>query len=151
MKNKSGSRLGRFFGRIVKPREWGDTSRLMTFTQYIGQLFKTLFIPQKQAGGETFEAATSRLQLTEEALLARQNALYRWSLAMCGCAFLIFIYAIYHLIFGTLHAFILSLVIMCIALTMAFRYHFWFFQLKQRKLGCTLKEWFKQGLLGEKS
>jgi len=27
-------------------------------------------------------------------------------------------------------------------LTQAFRYHFWLFQLRNRKLGCTLSEWW---------
>ena len=37
-----------------------------------------------------------------------------------------------------------------IALVLAFRYHFWYFQMKQHKLGCTFNEWYRQGLLGEK-
>jgi intracellular multiplication protein IcmV len=51
---------------------------------------------------------------------------------------------------GSIKAFIVSLVVTLIALILAYRYHFWYFQMKQRKLGCTFSEWYKQGLFGEK-
>jgi intracellular multiplication protein IcmV len=63
-------------------------------------------------------------------------------------AFLIFFYDMYLFIVGGYLGGLLGLVLMLIALTLAFRYHFWYFQIKHRKLNCSLKEWYKQGLKG---
>lgn len=36
-----------------------------------------------------------------------------------------------------------SFIFMCVMLSLAFRYHFWLFQLKQQRLGCSIAEWFQ--------
>jgi hypothetical protein len=37
---------------------------------------------------------------------------------------------------------LLGLAALMVCLAQAFRYHFWLFQLRKGKLGCTLREWF---------
>ena len=66
-------------------------------------------------------------------------------------ACLIFVYAGYQFFYGSIKAFIVSLVVMLIALVLAFRYHFWYFQIKQRKLGCTFNEWYRRINRGERN
>jgi intracellular multiplication protein IcmV len=56
----------------------------------------------------------------------------------------------YQLFYGSYQAAIVSFIILWIALVLAFRYHFWYFQIKNRKLGCTVYEWYR-GLLGDKN
>lgn len=150
MKNKSGSRVKRVFTRIFNLRSWADWDRMKAFTLYLYEGFKRMFIPQKVEGGESFEAAKKRLNLSDNDLLARQKGLLRLSIAMVVIAFLLFSYTIYLLVIGGYAASIISLVVMLIALVLAFRYHFWYFQIKEHKLGCTIQEWFKQGLMGGK-
>jgi len=150
MKNKQGSRIVNVFSRIFNVRAWIDFDRTKSFTFYLVNGFKKMFVPQKNEGGETFEEAMSRLNISEKELEDKKSALYRLSLLMCAAAIGIFGYAIYHIIYGSYRAVIISLVVTMIALALAFRYHFWYFQIKERKLGCTMQEWYRKGLLGEK-
>lgn len=150
MKNKSGSRIGRVLSRILNVRSWVDWDRMKLFTRYLIDGFKKFFVPQKREKGESFEAATKRLKLNESELVARQAGLLRLSILMVVIAFLLLAYSVYLFLIGGYRGGVVGIVVMLIALVLAFRYHFWYFQIKERKLGCTIQEWFKQGLMGEK-
>lgn len=151
MKKKSGSRIVRVLSRIFQVRTWFDWERVKGFTLYLGNGIKRLFIPQQVTKVESFDAAMTRLRISNADLLLKQKALFRLSMVMVCAASLILIYAGYHLYHGAYKATIISLVVMLIALVLAFRYHFWYFQIKQRKLGCSFQEWFQHGLMGEKN
>ncbi|HBI22042.1 MAG TPA: type IV secretion protein IcmV [Legionella sp.] len=112
-------------------------------------VFSTYFVPQERAPAETFAEAQERLQLTADDLLNRKKALFRSSLLMIFIAGLILIYILYNLFHAHFLAAGMSLIALSIALVLAFRYHFWYFQIKKQKLGCTLREWFQQGLMGK--
>lgn len=144
MKNKSSSRIGRILVSLFNIRAWFDWDRMKGFTRYLMNGIKRFFVAQKPTETETFEEAKKRLKLTEKALLSRQKGLLRVSLLMVFFAFLLFCYALYHFYYVQILGGALSLVVMTIALTLAFRYHFWYFQIKERKLGCTVNEWFEQ-------
>lgn len=150
MKKKSGSRIVRVFKRIINVRSWSDWDRLTTFTAYIGNGVKRLFVPVKEAKPDSFDEALQKFHVSEGELIAKQKALFRLCLIMLGMAVLIFIYASFHLFYGTYRAAIISYVVMMIALALSFRYHFWYFQMKTRRLGCTFKQWWRQGIMGEK-
>jgi intracellular multiplication protein IcmV len=150
MKKKPGARTVNVFGRIFNVRTWVDFERMKSFTVYLAHGFRKMFVPQQREGGETFEEAIVRMNLSEKDLQGRQSALYRLSLLMCVAAIFIFAYGMYHLYYGGYRATIISLAVMLIALSLAFRYHFWYFQIKERKLGCTLQEWYRKGLMGGK-
>lgn len=138
------------FKRVINIRSWLDWDRLRSSTRYIGTTIKNMFVPQKAEGSESFNEAISTLKLSEEDLTAKQNSLYRLSMVMLSIALIIFMYSGYQLYVVHIKASLVSLIVMMIALALAFRYHFWYFQIKKRKLGCTFKEWYRQGLLGEK-
>ena len=151
MKNKPRSRIARVFTRIINIRFWFDWDRMRSFSLFLVSGFKRLFIPQKNPSKpETFAQAQKHYHLNDADLLIKQNALFRLSMVMVTAALLIFIYSGYHFFYGTYKAAFVSLVVMMLALVLAFRYHFWYFQIKNRKLGCTFTQWYRQGLLGEK-
>lgn len=152
MKKKSGSRIIRFFSRIINIRRWLDWDRTKSFTIALKNAIKFLFVPQQVSttSTESFEAAVNKLNLSEEDLLVKQKSLFRLSWLMLVLGVLIFIYSLYQLFYGSFKAFSVGLVVTCIAFTLAFRYHFWYFQIKHKKLGCTFNEWYRQGFLGEK-
>jgi intracellular multiplication protein IcmV len=153
MKNKSGSRIGRLISRVLNVRSWLDWDRMKSFTFYLIDGFKKFFIPQKPNGknGESFQAAKKRLNLSDSDIMARQIGLLRLSILMILIAVLIFVYSVYLLVVGAYTGGVVALVVTLIAVVLAFRYHFWYFQIRERKLGCTIQEWFKQGLMGDKS
>ncbi len=151
MKSKSKSNTKRLFKRVVNPRAWSDFDRVRAGQRYIVGVCKTYFVPQAPVRGPTedFTEAKTRLHLTDEMLQNRKNALLRLTLLMLFIASLLFIYILYNLFNAHFLAAGLSTVVLSIALVLAFRYHFWYFQIKQQKLGCTLSEWFQQGLMGK--
>lgn len=151
MKNKSGSRTKRLFNNLFRVRSWIDLDRIRAGQRYIATVCGTYLIPNKIRKTESFKAAQTRLKLTDEALLTRQKGLFRLSLIMLGMAILIFAYTLYNLFYGYYLAVLVSTVVMFLALVLAFRYHFWYFQIKHHKLGCSIYEWFSQGLMGAKN
>lgn len=150
MKRKSGSRVKHVFSNIINIQMWSDWPRMKSLTLYLTDSIKRFFVPQKKQVTETFAQAKIRLQLSDKELLARQKGLFRLSIMMLVMAFLLLCYAIYQFVFMNIMAGILSIIVMLIACVLAFRYHFWYFQMKSKTLGCTLTQWFKQGLLGDK-
>ncbi|KTC85191.1 type IVB secretion system protein IcmV [Legionella brunensis] len=151
MKIKKSTRIVTIFKRIFNVRAWLDFERLKACTSYIVAGFQKLFIPRQPKGQtESFEEAIAKMNLSEADLQAKKIALYRLSILMITAATCIFFYAAYHLYYGSYKAFIISLVLVLVALVLAFRYHFWYFQIKERKLGCSFNEWYRQGLKGDK-
>jgi intracellular multiplication protein IcmV len=147
---KKRSRIVKIITQIFNIRKWFDWDRMKAGTLYLGNGIKRLFVPQQKVGGESFDEAMKELNLSNDALLEKQKSLFRLSIVMVSAAVLILVYAVYMLFLGSIKAFIVSLVVTLIAVILAYRYHFWYFQMKQRKLGCTFSEWYRQGLFGEK-
>lgn len=131
-------------------RQWADYDRLKESSKGLKYTIKNLFIPAKPQHPESFEQAMQRLQLSESDIKAREREFYYLALLMFGLMLAAIGYMIYHI--ASLHIFgaIVSVAVVAVAASLAFRYHFWYFQTKQRKLGCSFKEWFTQGLLGRK-
>ena len=150
-KTKRNSSLRDMIKNVFKFRFWLDTDRLKGFSIYIQEMFSKLFVLQSQQADESFLVVKERLKLDDAALLKRQKKLFSLSLFMLFLAFLILGYIFYQAVYGSFVGVILSVVVMLIALALAFRYHFWYFQLKRKKLGCSLREWFSAGLFGGKT
>ncbi|AHE68202.1 type IVB secretion system protein IcmV [Legionella oakridgensis] len=150
MKRQSGSRIGNIVRSIFNIRGWADWDRVKGAAAYIGNGLKRLFVPQRGAPKVSFEEVKAQFNLTDGELLAKQKALFRLCLFMIFIAILLLAYAIYRCVLGHMLAFWLSLIVTFIALILAFRYHFWYFQIKERKLGCSVHEWFRQGIMGDK-
>lgn len=150
MKKQPKSRILNIFSRIFNVRTWLDFDRLKGFTLYLLNGLKRMFIPQPKQAKESFDEAIKRMNLSEKDLITKKQSLYRLSILMCFFAACIFVYAAYQVVFGGIKAVLLSLILICIALVLAFRYHFWYYQIKERKLGCSFYEWYKQGFWGEK-
>lgn len=150
MKNKSNLRIFIVFNRIINVRSWFDWDRTKSLSRYLLDGFKKFFVPQKVEERMSFEAVKKQLNLSDGELFQRQKGLLRLSILMLVIAFLIFVYDVYLFLVGGYLGGLLGLVIMLIALALAFRYHFWYFQIKERKLGCSIQEWYKQGLKGDK-
>lgn len=157
MKKKSGSRIVRVAVSIVNVPYWFDWARTKSSTAFLKSIMLRLFSIEKAnavndedanpALTESFDTAQKELNLSNADLLLREKALFRLSILMLTMASAIFIYSGYHFFEGNFRAGIISIIVMMIALSLAFRYHFWYYQIKHRKLGCSFDEWLKKGLL----
>ena len=138
----------RSVGKVAKPfvnfPHWMGWKQLSADSKGVVALAKSFFSLKKKKTirSETFDEAKSRLKLTEENLSARQKTFLQMAIAYLVMGLLLLAYTVYVIAEGTtISGVILSLILTLSAFAMSYREHLWYFQMKQRRLGCTFKEW----------
>lgn len=135
----------------INYKGWIDYERLVAGAQSIRAAASMFVIPSKKVvHSESLEHVMQRLHLTDKDIQERKQVflqLFVLMLIITGC---LLTYSTYLLIHQHFHGAIVSLALSLFTLGMFFRYHFWYFQLKQGKLGCDFMEWLKIGVLGLK-
>lgn len=135
---------------FFNPRAWLGYDALKDQTRTIWTIAKDAAAVPQPEHVETFEEAMVRLNIKEEDLKGIARDYFFYALFFLGLAVADFIYGLYLLFHH--HAFlglVLALAVCAFILVQAFRYHFWHFQIKNRKLGCTFEEW-KSGKISAK-
>ncbi len=123
--------------------KWVDYNQLKTTTTKILGIGAEVFRPEQADRTETFEHALERLNLTEVELNTRKTEFIRLMIIYSLVATLIFVYSLWIAVANkNIMGFFMGFCITIYALTHAFRYHFWIYQIKHRKLGCSVREWF---------
>src|SRR5579885_1056091 len=136
---------------FFNPAGWIDFDALKSQNQTIFSTIKALFSAPQPERQETFEEAMQRLGLTEEDV-TKTARVYRWyAVVFFLLGFIAFVYAFY-LLFGhyTITGWLLGLGASGLFLVQAFKYDFWSFQMRSRKLGLTVSEWTSSILGGGK-
>lgn len=154
------SRTRKLLESIFRIRVWLDVDRIVNITKDLFASASILFAPPKaqktsakSAANEqskAFDEAAHKFHINEKQIEAAQQALLNWSYFMVLVALAIVLLVVYYLSAGWWKASLLAAIGCGIALVLAFRYHFLSFQMRQRKLGCTFKEWLNEGLMGRK-
>lgn len=144
------SGLGRMIKPLVNVPKWMNTKQISKDASYIGQTAKDLFKVKHAQRQESFTEARERLQLTDQQLRQRYQEFRRLMLIFLVLGVGLAIYALWHWLAFNFFAGLLSTVVTGIALVQAFRFHFWMYQIKQQKLGCTFKAYFYAAILGRK-
>ena len=138
--------------RVVRsffnPRAWTSYDTMRDISQYLFDGFSRLFVLKKRGQTEELDEVMRKLSLNEKDIAERKKVFFRMTLLMGLISLLVFFYTMYHLLYANYHAVLLGSVVCFLSLALTFRYHFWYFQLRRRKLGCTFKEWLRLGLLG---
>ena len=119
-------------------------SELKQNTDYIKSFAQDLWA-EKGKTSETVESVSvEKLKLSDKQLFETKSTWQRLVVLFMVCAVLAILYAIFNLINGYYGSLIVSLALVVLFLAQTFKYHFWLFQLKQGKLGCTWQEWSQQ-------
>lgn len=149
---KKGSRSKRIALFFFNPRVWFSWDRMKSMNEFILTFVERFFVvkPKDEKKSDSFNHAVAKLELDAKGLQVKSLGLKRLSYALVAMAFFLFLYSLYQLCFGSLRGTLISLIEVGIALVLAFRYHFWHFQIEQRKLGCSIKDWFKNTFIGER-
>lgn len=136
-------------GKVVDTRvdRWMSWGYIRETTDRFKVLFLDIVIPKKASTSETFEEAMQRLELTEADLALRKKEFTRLFYFFIVLAVIILAYALFMAYRGSLVTALIAFCLSVYALSQAFRFHFWLFQLKHRKLGCTIKEWMNSSLI----
>lgn len=135
---------------FLNPTGWLDYGTLVERNKTIWSSLKGLFIIPESTRKETFEEAMVRLNLTEEDVKSTEANYRVFALIFFILGLLVFFYSFY-LVFahGTLTGFLLGVSASGVFFSQAFKYDFWSFQMRRRKLGATFEEW-KNSLLSDK-
>ena len=125
----------------IRVDKWMSLSYISETTNRFKGLLTEIVVPKKATYSETFEEAMLRLELTEADIMQRKKEFTRLCYFFVVLAIGVLGYALYLAFTGTMIAALIAFCLSFYAFTQAFRFHFWLFQLKHRKLGCTFKEW----------
>lgn len=141
-----------FFGSHFQFSRWMGYSDLKNNARGIKSLFKEL--SNQESGDflkETFEEAASRLNLTNDQIVQRTMHFLKLAIFYFIAAFLIFCYGLYLYFSKDYIGAFMCLPVFSVLLSFSFKEHFWYTQMKHRRLGFTAKEWFASLLKGSKS
>lgn len=145
-------RITGFLKRVSKPfvdvPTWMGAKQLAEMTRGVGESVKLLFLVKKPTSEESFTEALQRYNLTEEDVGQRIRAFVIFSIFWLGVSVAVLLYGIYLAGLGSWFGFLACLGISLISLAQAFYYHFWMFQMKQRRLGCSWREWWNASFSG---
>lgn len=136
-----------FDTRVDKWMSWDYISET---TGRIKDTVSDLATPQKAKYNETFEEAMIRLNLTESDIAQRKTEFTRLFYLFIFIGLAIIGYAIYLAYLGHFGGCLISFCLAGFCFANAFKWHFWLFQLRHRKLGCTVKEWLDGKVLEDK-
>lgn len=142
MFKKVGHGLAWAYKPAVNVKAWMGWDIIKVSSRYVYNLGKGLFVPQKAEYAETFEAALTRLNLTAADLQLRQKEFMHLFLVYGAIGLAIVIYSLYLFYMMNFMGGLLAIVVASLAFALAFRFHFWIFQIKHKKLGCSMREWW---------
>jgi intracellular multiplication protein IcmV len=137
---------------FFNPKGWLGFDTLKESSQGFTGIMRGVFgqrPPAAEGEPETFNEAMTRLGLTEEDIHRLQFTYFSYALLFFLMALGVIAYTIWLLIHLYLYSFIIGVAIVGLLLAQTFRFHFLYFQIKHRKLGCTFEEW-KSGKIQNK-
>lgn len=128
---------------FFNPLGWLGYNELKTYNRIIWGNLKNISTVEKPERTETFEEAMQRFDVTDAQVKRISDTYLLYAIFFVIVAAFAFAGAFIFLIgYGKFSGFILAMVCVAILLCYAFRFHFWHFQIKHRKLGCTFAEWW---------
>lgn len=127
---------------FFNPTEWADLDAVRNQNRTIWTIIKGMFIPDKPVNKETFEEAMKRMGLNDDDVKEALLSYSSYAIVLLIFGFAIVLFAFYLLFFHrSFQGWLLAMSASGLSFAMAFKYDFWAFQIRNRKLGCTLAEW----------
>ena len=125
-------------------KAWASWGLIKENAKTIGTFMDSLN-PEDQAkepAKETFEEAMKKYNLSENDVILRAKKHFRVALlcVIFGVAAFLWMFVLFFK--GMFLSGIVALAVSLLMCSYAFREHFYYFQMKQRRLNCTFKEWF---------
>ena len=137
---------------FINPTAWVDFTSIKQGLSALFGLFKAAFSrTEVPATVESFDDMLKRLNMTMEEADSIGNNYLTFAMIFVLAACVLLGFGIYLLTDKFFLGFLLSLGMTAVMLAQAFRFHFWYFQIKHRKLGCTFEEWRTGNLKDEGS
>lgn len=146
-KKKRSTRFGRFIKKRFDYKRWIALDEIKRSTSNIASMFTSLLTIQTPRRVETFEEAKKRLKLDDRAIEQRCQYLANRANVYLLMAFAVLAYALYLIVYcDVLAGGICTMLLIGPALALAFRDKFWVYQLRRRRLGCSVEDWFRDNV-----
>jgi intracellular multiplication protein IcmV len=129
---------GHFFSYRVD--KWISYQYLKSTLMHMIFIVKSLPKAERARTKESFEEAILRLELSPQDLARKAKQLHQWRMLFLGLAVGLLGYALYTFSQDNGMGTLMALALMLYAVSQSFRFHFWHYQLKNKRLGCTLRE-----------
>jgi intracellular multiplication protein IcmV len=136
---------------FFNPLGWLGYNELKTYNKIIWGNLKDASTIEKPERTETFDEAMQRFEVSDADLKKISETYLFYAIFFIFLAAFAFAGGFIFLIaYGKFSAFVLAMVCVSLLLCYAFRFHFWHFQIKHRKLGCTFSEWWNGNPVSDK-
>lgn len=144
---KIGGFIARVISRVINIK-WLNLSLISQSSKEIKRQAKSIFTVEKSKHeSESFTETCSRLNISEKQLLYKINSLYQLTWFFATSTLALVLYLLYNLFSGNILASMVNLGLCSATAGFTFKYHFWYFQMRKGKLGCSLSQWWDEGVL----
>lgn len=129
----------------LNPKRWLGLGQLKSQSKTVTSLVKDTFKSQKEGDGyqpTSFEDCMQHYDLTEAGLQKKMKTSQYMTYFCLGLSVLTFLYMFYQFLHTSLLGGLMCLVLTFVLWALAFREHFNLYQMRERRLGCSVKEWF---------
>lgn len=126
---------------FFNPSGWLDTETLSTSTATIWDVIKATTTPDTPLREESYQGALKRLKISDKEAQERGKTFTVYAYIFASLGALCILFSFYLLFYHTFFGWIIGLCAAALFFGQGFRFHFWAFQIKHRKLGCSFEEW----------
>lgn len=128
----------------INVKAWTSWDTVKANTKTIGDITKDLKAPDVRAPrkAETFETVVNKLGLSEVDVHARMRSHFFVAVVCTLLGMVSFFWMIFLFTKGMYLSGLMAFSVSILMFAYAFSEHFKYFQMKQKKLNCTFKEWF---------
>lgn len=127
----------------VRVDRWANLQGNKDTAVYFFNLARKLLKSPPPSKLDDFERVVEEQALTDAVLQEKSEKYKALATLFVFFAGLLLIYTIILICLGNFMGMCISAALVIYALAQAFRFHFWHFQISQRKLGCSLSEWYR--------
>ncbi|MDG2348743.1 MAG: hypothetical protein P8L77_04705 [Gammaproteobacteria bacterium] len=130
-----------FLKRHFNVTEWMGLNDVFKRLRLLPSLFHGLTTVKKNLHKETFEEAVVRLDLSKQDIIDKQKSFFNAAIVFVICGLCSVAYAISFVFSDKWQGCILASMVSMIFFAHAFQTHFWYTQMRQQRLGLTIREW----------
>jgi intracellular multiplication protein IcmV len=130
-----------FFKRHFNVSEWMGINDVFYRMKQLPSMFHGLTTVKKTLHKETFEEAIVRLELTKADIEEKKKSFFYAAITFFVFGVLSFAYASTFIVTGKWQGFVLATMVALILFAHAFQTHFWYTQMRKRRLGLSIREW----------
>ena len=129
------------FGRFLNVSDWLGTAEIKKNSGNIKSMIDSIFTIAKPESKDSFEGAVAKYELDEAAIEQKKQYFFTAAMVYLALFFAFICYFAYLVYSKNFMTSVTTLCISLIPLALFFKSHFWYTQIKYRRLGFTFSEW----------